>query len=101
MVIKDQNLLLAFKLAPRCEWCGQRGYLQAHHLFTRGMGGGGRLDVPINLVSLCVCCHRLHHDGHEPLTLDLLGVVARREGTTQDAIRAEIQRLRRLDRHAR
>ena len=66
------------------------------------MGGGARLDIPINLVSLgstqqWQCdCHRAIHDGNI-LRIDLLAVVAVRENVNQDDIRAVINLLRRLD----
>ena len=61
------------------------------------MGGGGRLDIAINIAPLCRSCHDEVHRGHRPLKCDLLAVVSAREKTTQDEIRAEIARLRRAE----
>jgi hypothetical protein len=97
MRVVDENLLQMFRGKPRCEWCGRTngGQLQPHHLWCRGMGGGGRLDVPVNLIALCaVPCH---HDAQEGriLKADLLAVVAAREGVLQQDIIDEVNRLRR------
>src|SRR5437016_2784175 len=101
MKIIDKPLLALFRRPGRCEWCGKFGPRDPHHLFARGMGGGGRLDIRINLVSICRDCHNACHDGQEPGLIDLLAIVAQRENTTQDAIRREIWRLRRADKSTR
>lgn len=101
MIVKDETLLAQFRIGP-CEWCGKRGATEAHHIFTRGMGCGRRLDVRINLIGLCRVCHALTHNGAEPTKWDLLAIVARREGMVQDGqnkLIAEIRRLMRLDKH--
>ena len=94
MQVIDEPLLEEFRWGP-CDWCGETGRCDPHHLWGRGMGGGSRLDIEINLVSLCRFCHRSHHDGNEPTRADLLAIVAAREDTTQDAIIAQIAHLRR------
>lgn len=63
-----------------------------HHLFTRG---AGRLDVPINLMSLCHECHRKFHDGNVDRQT-LVEIVAMRELMTADELVDEIYRLRRM-----
>ncbi len=45
-----------------CQRCGQRAS-QVHHLVTRARGGP---DDEANLVSLCVECHAVVHDGPDP-----------------------------------
>jgi hypothetical protein len=97
MKIIDEDLLNDFRTAPCCEWCKKknRGGLQPHHIFSRGMGGSSRLDVAINLTALCAICHRMVHDGHIA-RFDLLAIVAVREGMMQDKIEEEIYRLQRL-----
>jgi HNH endonuclease len=101
MRIEDKGLLREFGLKKRCEFCHQpprRGtLLDAHHLFARGMGGGGRLDIRVNLVALCRSCHTDTHAGHI-IRAALLAIVAQREGVMQDDIVTEIARLRRADR---
>jgi hypothetical protein len=95
MRIVDEKLLDQFRAAGPCSWCREHCQRrEPHHIHTRGIGGGGRLDVAINLVSLCLRCHRSHHDGNEPLTCDLKAIVAAREGRLQDDIEAEIVALR-------
>ncbi len=100
MKIVDELLLESFRAPGRCEYCGH--YCQRrepHHIFSRGMGGGSRLDVRINLISLCPAfvgqeCHNQYHAGHI-LRCDLLAIVAKREGRLQTDIEAEIYKLRR------
>jgi len=38
-----------------CEWCGKRGYLHTHHIFSRS-NRSVRWHLP-NLVALCPSCH--------------------------------------------
>ena len=73
MKIVDEALLALFRSATRCEWCGRDTPEGADpaHVFARGVGGGSRLDIRINLVSLCrgwhngqwVSCHDANHAG--------------------------------------
>jgi hypothetical protein len=58
------------------------------------MGGGGRLDIRINLLALCWQCHNEVHAGHIQ-RCDLLAIVAARENCLQADIVSEIARLRR------
>lgn len=101
MLVKDDALLQQFREARRCEWCGRAvSVAEPAHIFAKGMGGGGRLDIPCNLVALgsafdCAC-HRRQHDGHEPLPHDLLALVAARYGVLQLDVENEIHRVRRL-----
>ncbi len=94
MIIKDETCLDRFRFAKRCEWCQRRGEVDPHHLWCRGMGGGGRLDIPINLISLCRSCHDETHAGRIT-RIDLLLIVAKREHTDQDTIKDTIRDLRR------
>jgi hypothetical protein len=94
--VVDPKLLDTFRGAGACSWCNRWcRYRHAAHVFARGMGGGGRLDVALNLVSLCPECHLEHHDGRRPLRCDLLAVVAAREGMLQGEVEAQLHRLRR------
>lgn len=97
MIVIDEKLLTEFRRKVQCEWCGKPtpSGCDPHHLFSRGHGGGSRLDVRRNLVGLCRDCHNSHHNGHEPMRLDLLAVVAQREQCLQGDIEEEIYRLRR------
>jgi len=51
----------------RVPWCGQRRWLQVHHLHHRAAGGGHDTNT---LVALCPACHRAHHKGHLGITGD-------------------------------
>ncbi len=96
MKVIDETLLEEFRHRSRCENCGilSRGRLDAHHIYARGMGGGGRLDVRENLIALCALCHRRVHDGNIK-RLQLLTVVARREGLQVEEVAQRVMDLRR------
>ena len=100
MIIKCPETLRAIKVIARCEWCKKKGAVDPHHLFCRGIGGGSRLDVRINLIALDRNCHNLFHNGHI-LRADLLVVVAQRENCLQDDIEAVIGLLLRLPKEPR
>jgi hypothetical protein len=99
MRVVDEPLLSEFRGPGTCEWCGREVVRrEPHHIYARGMGGGGRLDIRANLVALCAPfsggddCHDAAHDGR--ITKDeLIAVVARREGVQPGAVRDEIFRL--------
>lgn len=101
MIIEDEALLDEFRTAGQCELCGKDApRREPHHAFARGLGGGSRLDVRVNLVAVSaqgtfVChCHRLFHDGFIPRRC-VLAIIALREGMTIDAVEREVYRLRR------
>lgn len=48
------------------------------------MGGGSRLDVRLNIVSLCRVCHTSHHYGKSPTKDELIREIAVREGITAE-----------------
>lgn len=105
MKILNEKLLEEFRAPGRCEWCGKRCRVrEPHHIYARGMGGAGRLDVRINLVALgstlafeCTC-HTDHHAGERPLRDELLAVASAREGVLQRDAEAVIHYLVRLSR---
>lgn len=55
-MVKDPELLAAIR-EQRCLGCGATPS-EAHHVTTRGAGGG---DEPTNVMPLCVYCHRRWH----------------------------------------
>lgn len=95
MTIIDKPTLAKIRRLPCC-WCGRRVPSEAAHLFAKGFGGGGQLDLAINTAPLCRDCHQSSHDGHRPITVDLLALVAQREKVGQDDIRAAIDFFRRV-----
>lgn len=104
MRIVDEKTLALFRGPGQCEFCKKVvSRREPHHIFSRG---AGRLDVAINLVSLCAAfaggdnCHAAYHNG-DIARYDLLAIVAYREGRLQHEIEAEIWRLRRLDKWGR
>lgn len=94
MKVIDEELLRVFRNKLRCEHCGTATMfkLHPHHLWCRGMGGGSRLDVPLNLIALCASCHGMVHDGHI-LRCTLIAIVAAREKVFQGDVCEEIYRL--------
>lgn len=96
MTITDEKVLASMRGPGPCLWCKmQCARREVHHLVCKGMGGGSRLDVPWALASLCdhfgASCHRRYHDGNldnaEVRAADRMReLVARREGTTPEAI---------------
>jgi hypothetical protein len=86
-VVDDEVLSLA-RSVGRCEKCGRRLYpLSPHHCFIkRGMGGGRRLDLPENIASLCeIPCHNAAEHS-EAFNEEVREIVAKRVGTTAQAI---------------
>lgn len=62
-----------------CEFCDKTGEkLDCHHIYARGMGGGSRLDIPINLIILCRTCHDKAQNGRISRR-ELWGIAAERE----------------------
>ena len=100
MKIIDKALLSLFGLGVWCAYCGKRAPgLDPHHLWAKGLGAGSRLDISINLIGLDRRCHTLVHAGKIKKAA-LLAIVAKREGTTPEAITDEINRLLRLPKGA-
>lgn len=91
----DETLLDRFRFGRKCEWCGKPAYgLDPHHCFGRGMGGGSRIDLALNLIGLCWHCHRIEIPRGRILRCDLLAVIASRDGVQQDLIVAIVRELR-------
>lgn len=95
VIVRSRKTLKEFRGPGHCEWCHRwTEYRHAAHVRPRQMGGGSRLDVRINLCSLCPACHWENHNLGEPTQNDLKAVVAARECRLQDDIEAEIAALR-------
>jgi hypothetical protein len=107
MRIPRPEILKLFRGPGRCEACGKSCRIrEAAHLFAKGMGGGGRKDIRINLVSLgstpgfeCQC-HTNSHNGKEPTLDTLLGIVAEREKCKAEDIEPVIRFIGRLPKNA-
>lgn len=93
---EDETLLDQFRGAGPCgfccRWCEAR---HAAHVFARGMGSGGRLDIRLNVVPLCWQCHMENHAGRQPTQKHLLGIVAGRHGLTAEEVEDIIHVYRR------
>lgn len=98
MKIIDEKLLNRFRGPGPCELCGEWfASRQAHHFyFKRGMGGGSRLDVAINIAGVCGLCHNMAETGRsvEAIKQALLNKVAAREGRKPEDIVAELTKLK-------
>src|SRR5437868_14662554 len=95
MLVKDEGVLEEFRSRKRCDWCGGGPSfdlpLVPHHIRCRGHGGGSRLDIRENLLTVCWRCHAWIQE-HIPADAQF-AVVAAREGTTVQKIRNKINRL--------
>lgn len=101
MIIKKESLLQSLRSAGPCGICGKPCLVRdVHHLQSRGAGGGYRLDIACNLVSVGPCfvcpCHgrAQRYDIPREIVLEL---IAKREGTTADAIERCLAWLNRAD----
>lgn len=96
----DDDCLAEFRTRGECEMCRRRLYpLDPHHTFIkRGMGGATRLDLPENLTALCRICHNQAEHSHEFNRL-IQAHVARRHGTTVEAIMDWLHLIIRTDKN--
>lgn len=62
MIIPDEKLLDDFRTFGRCDVCDYVGAREPHHIVKRGMDGGSRMDIRINLLATCRDCHRRIED---------------------------------------
>ncbi len=98
-MIEDEPLLDCFRSPGYCELCHKPCRIrEPHHLRAKGANSWARLDIRINLMALgssqafqCDCHTRIHNG--KVSKAKLLEIVAKREGTTPEAIKAEIDRL--------
>jgi hypothetical protein len=102
--IVNKRLLKEMAKPGPCSWCGRPcpDGRDVHHWFIkRGMGGGTRLDIPENLISLDRFCHRDAED--RKICKDDLGAVrAAQLGRLQhDLERTILETLRRRKYDAR
>lgn len=99
MILVNKPLLAEFR-RRRCEVCGNAPPSEPHHVLCRGMGGGGRIDHPFNLLSACLRCHRRYHDGNlmiggkRATKADMFAIVALRERRPVDELEAAVYAMR-------
>jgi hypothetical protein len=102
MKIVNETILDEFRTPGRCEFCRQFCPVrEPHHVLARGIGGGGRMDVPVNLLALgatrpfpaCLCHGRIHNGRID--RAELLEVIAHRESLDQAEVLDILYRLRR------
>lgn len=99
MIHKDEELLAELRRPGPCWWCGHMfSRRDPHHVEPKGIGGGKRLDVPLNLFPMgpsgpggCLC-HQLAQENK--ITRESIeAVLASRLGLLQGQIRAAVHRL--------
>ena len=89
----SEATLDAFRTPGRCEVCGKYGPREPHHVFARGRGNASRMDIPENLLAVCVECHASIHGGMY-WRIYLLGLIGQREGLWPQDLELTLQRLR-------
>lgn len=64
MRVIDPELVASIRVES-CAWPGCKcPHSQVHHIYPRGMGGGSHLDIPENLLPLCLKHHdHVHREG--------------------------------------
>ncbi len=75
--------LLATCRTKRCAVCSKTYGVTAHHFHAKGMGGGSQLDIPENLLPVCVECHDKIHRG-KIMRVEVLALIAARLGKTPE-----------------
>lgn len=91
----DEDVLDQFRTLGRCEWC-RKGCRKrvASHIYTRG---AGRVDIPENLMGMCVSCELSHHSPNgKPSVKDMETVVALRMGIDPASIKDAVDAARLL-----
>lgn len=96
MKVENEEYLDTVRAQTRCECCGRSvPGCEPHHVLAKGMGGGGRMDIPPNVIGLCHLCHQLHHDGNLSRETFLIIIGKRLKMEPADVLQ-ECYRVRRL-----
>ncbi len=82
MKVLNPDLLATYR-TKRCAVCSRNYGVCGHHFYAKGMGGGSQLDIPENLLPLCVECHDKAHWGKIERP-ELLRLIAARLGKTPE-----------------
>jgi 5-methylcytosine-specific restriction endonuclease McrA len=77
--VRNRRQVAKVRAQGKCEFpaCSgwRTGYVDPHHIKSRGSGGG---DTRLNLIGLCRECHNKVHNGEIPKAV-LLAIVAERK----------------------
>jgi hypothetical protein len=96
MIIVDEKLLdRDFRGRHTCGLCGKTRTCEPEHWKCRGLGGGSRLDISINLLAVDRECHTKVHAGSiskEAVQKEIAG----REGLTMSEIEDTVWHFLRL-----
>ena len=97
MILEDEPLLENFRNKKKCECCGRKcKSTDAAHIIPRGLGGGGRVDIPGNLVSLRRWCHSHQGLAGGPSLDDLKRIVEKRDGVQWSEVEEAVHAIQRL-----
>lgn len=106
MKIDNPALLRSLRGPGLCEVCGKPcRRREVAHVRAKGLGGGHRLDVPLNCVSCgeglwgtgeCFCHAAEHYTGGDVL----LRIVAKREGVAPEEVKHALDVLDRIPKDA-
>jgi hypothetical protein len=95
----NEKLLDRFRGWRRDEVTGKMGWCIPHHIISKGMGGGTRLDVAINLVAVTDQTHARIHAGFVKRKA-LLAIIGRRHGMTAANVLDRLHALVARPKHA-
>ena len=89
-IVVDEAMLARVRAMP-CDLCkSNRMWREAHHIVTRQMGGGRRLDIKENLLSVCaIYCHNRAGELSRDIQFQL---AANRENMTAAECRETVER---------
>jgi len=101
MIYTSEETLDLFRGPGTCAFClAKCRARQPHHIRPKGHGGGSRLDIRINLISLghpLECpCHDGFHSRNSPTVAEFRQIVARRERCLQCEIELVVNLILRL-----
>ena len=102
MKIEDEKLLATFRGPGRCELCGKGcKSREPHHVTAKGMGGGKRLDIRLNILSVgstpafeCECHTRIDTKAGQERCWR---IISEREGVPVETIREVCSFILNLD----
>ncbi len=98
----DESAMKRCRNRGKCELCGAVGPTDSHHAFSRGVGGGTRVDLDCFLLAVCrewgFDCHGKIHR-HPQFKGEAMLYLAWREKTTTDALKELFWWINRQDKN--
>ena len=96
MRIRSEKTLESFRRKKKCEYCSRPTVRTRPHLLITllvGLVAVANWIIRGISVSLCWKCHASQHDGNAPHRVELLKIIAAREGKTPEEILTELYRI--------